>query len=357
MSTFRKSVNFPRYRSPLGILTGALLVVASSTGWFLVGDAGAATTPATVNLNSSGAFAILAGSTITNTGSSVVAGDIGLSPGTSITGFPPGTQSTGTTHVADATAVTAQSDLAAAFTDASTRTPATIEPSNFGGLTLGAGIYSVPSSLSITGTLTLNGANDASSVFIIQVPSTLTTATSSSVVLENGAQACNVFWAIGSSATLGTSSSMAGTIMALTSITLDTSAQVSGRVLARTGAVTLDSNSVTVPACAQSSTPTTTTTVASTTTTTVAPTTTTTVPVVVTPPTTPPSASSPAPVIPLGAPQTGFGGMAGGSSLLGPLLALAGLAALVGVAVTGTVLRRRYATAHDTGEDDHRSES
>ncbi|MDE3008659.1 MAG: DUF3494 domain-containing protein [Acidobacteriota bacterium] len=303
--------------------------------FFSAFSSAASAATSTVNLGSSSTFAILAGSTITNTGSSVISGNIGLSPGTSITGFPPGIESTGTTSVANPTAVQAQTDLVTAYNDAAGRTPATTEPSELGGLTLAAGVYTVASSATLTGTLTLNGANDATSTFIIQIPAGLTTASASSIVLENGAQACNVFWQVTSSATLGTGSSFAGTLMALSSITATTGAKVSGRLLARNGAVTLDTNSVTVPTCA-AVTPTTTTTLPTTTTT--LPTTTTTSPTTTT---TAPVSTTTTPIIPVGAPQTGFGGTAGGASNTPALVGFAALAALLGTGLAGYGVRRR----------------
>jgi len=326
------------------VVLGSALMLAGVTSLFAFTAGPAFAAPATVNLNSATSYAILAGTTITNTGSSVIAGDIGLSPGTALTGFPPGTQSSGSQHITDASAATAQTDLTAAYVDASTRTPATAIPADLGGQTLTAGIYAAPSSLGVTGTLTLNGAGDATSVFIIQAPSTLTTASASSVILENGAQACNVFWQVTSSATLGTNSTFVGTIIALSSITLTTGANVQGRVLARNGAVTLDGNQVTVPTCAAAVTTTTTTTIAPTTTTTIAPTTTTTAP---------PRTTTTVPIIPIGAPGTGFGGTAGGGS--SPLVpwGLGALSVILGAGVAGYGLRRHRLTSspsHGNGE-------
>ncbi|MDO8591617.1 MAG: ice-binding family protein, partial [bacterium] len=204
----------------------------------------------TVNLGSSDNFAVLAGSTITNTGSSVITGDLGLSPGTSVTGFPPGTVS-GTQHVADSTAVQAKTDLTTAYNDAAGRTPVSTVPTELGGTTLTPGIYnSAAGTFGITGTLTLDAQGNANAVFIFKTASTLITAGSSTIVLANGAQACNVFWQVGSSATLGTTSTFKGNILALTSATLTTGANVEGRVLARNGAVTLDTNVITRATCA-----------------------------------------------------------------------------------------------------------
>ncbi len=216
---------------------------------------------APVGLGTAASFAVLAGSTITNTGPSVISGSVGLSPGTAITGFPPGTVINGTEHAADAVALQAQSDLTTAYNSAAGRTPVTVESNpDLGGDNLAPGVYKGTSTLSLTGTVTLNGENDANSVFIFLAGSTLITASSSTVSLINGASWCNVFWQVGSSATLGTGSTFVGTVMALTSGTLNTGATVMGRMLARNGAVTLDDNVFTQPACTTSSSTTTTTT-------------------------------------------------------------------------------------------------
>ncbi len=209
-------------------------------------NARAATAP--VNLGTAANFAVLAGQTVTNTGPTVVNGDLGVSPGSAITGFPPGVVN-GTTHAADAVAAQAQTDLTAAFTDAFTRAPATPLPAAIGGLTLTPGVYNAPAAVLLNGTVTLDGQGDPNAVFIIQVGSALTTGSASNVNLINGARACNVFWAIGSSATLGTGSNFAGNILALTSITVTTGVTIAGRALARNGAVTLDTDVITRQDC------------------------------------------------------------------------------------------------------------
>lgn len=203
--------------------------------------------PAAVVLGTTSTFAILAGSTVTNTGATAITGDLGVSPGSAVTGFPPGTVS-GTIHAADAAAATAQTDLTTAYNDAAGRTVGAISVSgDLTGLTLAPGLYKSTSSLGLTGALTLTGLGDANAVFIIQMASTLITGTGSQVILTGGAQAKNIIWQVGTSATLGTNSIFKGTIMADQSITLNTGAQMTGRALARVGAVTLDTNSVVTP--------------------------------------------------------------------------------------------------------------
>jgi Ice-binding-like len=234
----------------MAVSTGAALLVLGAA----VASPAASAAQPPVGMGTAAPFAVLAGSTITNTGPSVISGSIGLDPGTAITGFPPGTQTNGTTYAADAVALQAQNDLTTAYNQAAGATPVTVESADLGGQTLAPGVYKGTSTMSLTGTVTLNGENNPNSVFIFQAGSTLTTASSSVVALVNGATWCNVFWQVGSSATLGTATTFVGTIMALTSDTLTTGATVMGRVLARNGAVTLDTNTITQPACATSTT-------------------------------------------------------------------------------------------------------
>ncbi len=205
------------------------------------GNALAATAPL---LGAAESFAVLAGTSITNIGASVVTGELGVSPGATVTGFnPPGTVNGGTIHLADITAANAQSAATTSYNDLVAQAcTLDLTGQDLGGKTLTPGVYCFTASAQLTGALTLNGAG----VYIFQIATTLTTAIGSSVLPINGAQQSDVFWQIGSSATLGASTTFNGTIIALTSITLNNGATVSGRTFARTGTVTLDSNTVSV---------------------------------------------------------------------------------------------------------------
>jgi len=189
-------------------------------------------------------FAVLAGSAITNTGPTVISGGLGLSPGTAVTGFPPGVASA--QHKTDAVALGAKNALVTAYNDlASWRTTRSLTGQDLGGKTLTPGVYTFSSSAQLTGTLTLSG----NGIFIFRTGSTLTTASNSHVLVTNGANGCGVYWKVGSSATLGSGTQFKGTIIALTSITMVTGATIlPGRALARNGAVTLDSNRISMPA-------------------------------------------------------------------------------------------------------------
>lgn len=196
-----------------------------------------------VNLGTAGSFGVLAGSTVTNTGSSTISGNVGVSPGSAVTGFPPGIVG-GTIHAADAVANKAQSDLTKAYNVAAglTRT-GTLTGQDLGGKTLTPGVYFFASSAQLTGMLTLNSLGNKNALFVFQIGSTLTTASNSSVVFTNGLTDKNVFWQVGSSATLGTTTAFTGNILALTSITMNNGAGIScGSALARNGAVTLNNN-------------------------------------------------------------------------------------------------------------------
>lgn len=196
-------------------------------------------------LGDAAGFAVFAASTATNTGFSVVNGDIGLTPGSSVTGFPPGTLN-GVLHINDALTARAKLDLQAFYEYLAGRPCDTIEPELSS--TLSPGVYCFPSSAQLNTALVLDGRGNRNAVFIFQVGSTLTTASNSSVTLINGASADNVYWQIGSSATLGTNTAFQGTIIAYSSITLTTGTSIeNGRAMALNGAVTMDSNVITVP--------------------------------------------------------------------------------------------------------------
>ncbi|MFU8891219.1 MAG: ice-binding family protein [Anaerosomatales bacterium] len=204
----------------------------------------------TVNLGTTSNFAVLAGETITNTGPTVINGDVGVHPKTTFTGQAEATIN-GAVHLADDVAAQAKDDLVIAYNDAAGRTPVTTIPTELGGTTLKAGVYNSESgTFEITGTLTLDAEGDPDAVFIFQMASTLVTAPDSSVNLVNGARFCRVFWQVGSSATLGVNSSFVGHVFALTSIAAQTGATVEGQLLARNGAVTLDNNTITNGFCA-----------------------------------------------------------------------------------------------------------
>ena len=244
----------PRGTVKYSWLAAVLVPIGAVSVLFLAqAPAGAAVAP--VGLGTASSFAVLAGSAVTNTGPTVLNGDLGVSPGTAITGFPPGIVN-GATHDDDGVAAGAQSDLTTAYNDAAGRTPAASLPGFIGaGQTLLPGVYKATSSLDVGGSLILDAAGDPSAVFIFQVGSTLVTDSASHVILTGGAQACNVFWQVGSSATLGTGSIFQGSVLALTSITVTTGDTVVGRALARNGAVTLDDDTITVPSCAIPPTP------------------------------------------------------------------------------------------------------
>jgi type VI secretion system secreted protein VgrG len=197
-------------------------------------------------LGTAQSFAVLGGSTVTNTGPTVITGSVGVWAGSAITGFPPGIVVGGTMHITDAAALQAQSDVTAAYNIlAGMALTQTLTGTDLGGLTLTPGVYFFATSAFLTGTLTLDAQGNPDALFVFQIGSTLITASNSSVVNLNGADGCNTYWQVGSSATLGTDTAFAGNILAMASITLNTGASIiDGRALARTGAVTMDSSTI-----------------------------------------------------------------------------------------------------------------
>jgi hypothetical protein len=231
------------YSSRLAAVAISAVAVMLVTG--AAGPARAAPATSPVSLGAAAHFAVLAASTVTNTGPTSITGDLGLSPGTAVTGFPPG-HVTGTVHAADSAALLAQADLTAAYIDAASRPATATIPVELGGTTRTPGVYvSAAGTFGITGTLTLDAQGDPNAVFIFKAASTLITASASNVKLIHGAKIANVIWLVGSSATLGTDSTFRGNILALASITVTTGVIVHGRTLARTAAVTLDSDTIT----------------------------------------------------------------------------------------------------------------
>lgn len=202
----------------------------------------------TVNLGTTAGFAVLAGTTITNTGPTTITGDVGLHPGSAF--VDTGVTLIGARHIADAVASRAKVALVTAYNDAAGRPISSTQPVDLGGLTLGPGVYNTGDVISITGTLTLDARGDSDAVFIFKSTATLITASASRVQLINGARFCRVFWVVPSSATLATGSTFVGHIFAMTDIHVQTGAQVEGQLLARNGEVTLDTNVITNEICA-----------------------------------------------------------------------------------------------------------
>jgi hypothetical protein len=215
----------------------------------MAGTAANAAIVPTVGLGSAASFSILAGTpVISNAGPTTIDRDVGIYPAASVTGFPPGIV-LGTIHAGDVPQ--AKADLTVAYLDAQGRLAPPLNTfATLGGRTLVGGVYnSGGATLDLTGTLTLDGANDPNSVWIFQATSDLITASTSSVVFIRGGNPCNVFWQVTSSATLGSGSSFVGTILALTSITLDNGVTLQGRALARNGDVTLINDHFLTSAC------------------------------------------------------------------------------------------------------------
>lgn len=233
-------------KTPTGLRAISALVMVALA--ILVCPTGALAAEPTVNLGTTAGFAVLAGTTITNTGPTTITGDVGLHPGSAF--VDTGVTLIGARHITDAVAATAKTDLVTAYNDASGRPVSSTQPVDLGGLTLGPGVYDTGGVIGLTGTLTLDSGGDPDAVFIFKSTATLITAANSEIRLINGARFCRVFWVVPSSATLGTGSVFVGHILALTDIHVQTGASVEGQLLARNGEVTLDTNVVTNEICA-----------------------------------------------------------------------------------------------------------
>jgi hypothetical protein len=237
-------------------VVSSLLLVASvacgSNARAPLSPAASAQVSTAPSLGSAQAFSVLGSTTVTNTGPTTLSGDLGVSPGEAITGFPPGlVLPPAAVHAGDATALQARSDLTTAYLSlAGLPCSADLTGKDLGGLTLKPGVYCFSSEAQLTGTLVLDAQFVADAAFIFQIGSKLTTSSGASVRLIDGASPCNVFWQVGSSATVGTATSFVGNILALTSISLTSGASLAGRALARNGAVTLDNNQIASTRCA-----------------------------------------------------------------------------------------------------------
>jgi len=229
-----------------GILAAAAVALAGGT---LV-----AATASGPTLGAAGTFAVLGGSTVTNTGLTVITGDLGVSPGTAITGFPPGIVTGGAIHAGDDLAVAAHADAATAylFLEGMASLPANnLSGTDLGGLTLQPGVYKFNSSAQLTGDLVLDARGDKNALFVFQIGSTLTTATGATVTVINGGSdfdTSRIFWQVGSSATLGVNTAFTGIVISYASITMVSGTTLDGAALAINGAVTMDTNVVDVSA-------------------------------------------------------------------------------------------------------------
>lgn len=240
-------------RTLSGLLASALAASVAAAMVFLTPTAASAIA-LPVPLGTTASYSVLAGQGVTNTGNSVLAHDLGTHPNPAITGFPPGLVG-GAVHAADAAALQAKADLLVAYNNAAGQAVDFALPAGIGGgPALIPGVYHATAGVGITGDLVLDGQGSADAVWVFQIPEALTTATSSRILLTNGASACNVFWQIGSSATLGVTSSFVGTLMAGISIGANQGANIEGRLLTQAGSVTLNNNRIFLSNCAAATT-------------------------------------------------------------------------------------------------------
>ncbi len=226
------------------LIMTTLLVTAGGTWPTLLAKSGAVAP----DLGSAASFVGLAGSTLTNTGSGVFFGNVGTSPGTSVTGFPPGIVQSGAIYRGGPVPAKAQTDAILAYNALATQPCAThLTGQDLGGMTLAPGVYCFDTSAQLTGDLVLDAKGDADAVWVFQIGSTLSTASASTVAMIGGGQAKNIFWQVGSSATLGTGTRFFGNILADASITLNTGATLMGRALALHGGVTMNTTGSPAP--------------------------------------------------------------------------------------------------------------
>jgi type VI secretion system secreted protein VgrG len=227
-----------------------LSVAACGSGNAIASEKSSGSTVSAPFLGEASSFAVLGASTVTCTASSAVTGDVGVSPGISITGFNPPCTIAGTIHAGDAIAIQAHADIGPAYDSLKAAVcQHNLTGQELGGQTLAPGIYCFDTSAGLTGTLTLDGGGDANAMWMFQMGSTLTTASNASVVMAGGGTPCNVYWQVGSSGTLGTGTAFQGNILAYASITLTGGTTLVGRALAVNAAVTLDNNNVSVGSC------------------------------------------------------------------------------------------------------------
>jgi len=237
-------------------VSARLAVIAPLAG--LIAACGAMSDPSTaahvqgLSMGAASGFAVLGASTATCTNASDVTGDIGVSPGTAITGFNPDCTITGTIHAGDGVAAQAHGDLSIAYNDLkAVACEYNLTGTDLGGQTLAPGVYCFDTSVGLTGDLTLDGGGDPTAAWIFQIGSTITTASNSSVIMAGSGEPCNVFWQVGSSGTIGTGTAFQGNLLASASITLTSGSSLVGRALALNAAVTMDHNNVSLGNCSQ----------------------------------------------------------------------------------------------------------